>query len=107
LSYVQHQGRYLFPALVPLALAAGIAWEQLTLPRPARITAAMVLLVAVLIAAVGNRWTAVMWAGAAGLVGLNSLLHRRIRWLLPVTASAGLALLSGASVFWYVLPWLR
>jgi 4-amino-4-deoxy-L-arabinose transferase-like glycosyltransferase len=106
LSYVQHQGRYLFPALIPLALAAGIAWEQLTLPRPARLTAAVMPLVAALAAAVGNRWAAVMWAGAAVLVGLSSLLPRRLRWLLPATASAGLALLSGAGVFWYVLPWL-
>jgi 4-amino-4-deoxy-L-arabinose transferase-like glycosyltransferase len=107
LSYVQHQGRYLFPALVALALAAGVAWEQLTHSGPARATAVMLLLVAVLTAVAGNRSAAIVWAGAAGILWVYSLLPPRGRWLLPAAASAGLALLSGASVFIYVLPWLK
>ncbi len=107
LRYVQHQGRYLYPALVPLALGAGVAWEQLTHPGPARVTAAVLLLVGAVTAMVGNRSAAVVWAGAAGILWAKSLLPGRRRWLLPAAASAGLALLSGAGVFLYVVPWLK
>jgi 4-amino-4-deoxy-L-arabinose transferase-like glycosyltransferase len=45
-SYVQHQGRYLFPALVPIVAAAGLGLDRLAqlLPRPLRPLAAAAVL---------------------------------------------------------------
>jgi 4-amino-4-deoxy-L-arabinose transferase-like glycosyltransferase len=107
LSYVQHQGRYLYPALIPLALASGVAWEQLTQSGAASATAPLLLVVGVAAAVMANRWAAVLWGCAAVVVWGSSLLPDRRRWLLPAAASFGLALLSAASVFLYVLPWLE
>jgi 4-amino-4-deoxy-L-arabinose transferase-like glycosyltransferase len=43
LTFVQHQGRYLFPALIPLGVATALGLGQLTglLPRQARVWAAL------------------------------------------------------------------
>jgi glucan phosphoethanolaminetransferase (alkaline phosphatase superfamily) len=45
LTFVQHQGRYLFPALIPLATAAALGLDTLAtlLPRPLRILAVVAL----------------------------------------------------------------
>lgn len=107
LSYVQHQGRYLFPALIPLGLAAGLAWEELIAVRTARVTAGVSLLVAIGMVAMGNRFFAVLWVGAAGLLWINSLFPGRVRWLLPAIVGIGLAALSLASLFLFVVPWLN
>ncbi len=39
-QFVQHQGRYLFTALIPLALAFAVGWETATAPRAGRYLAA-------------------------------------------------------------------
>lgn len=106
LSYVQHQGRYLFPALVPLGLAAGLAWEELIAVRTARVTAGVALLVALGMVAMGNRFPALLSVGAAGLLWTNSRLPSRVRWLLPTIVVIGLAVLSLASLFLFIVPWL-
>ena len=47
LKFVQHQGRYLFSALVPLGLAASFGLHELLRPRTARPLAAVLLLATV------------------------------------------------------------
>ena len=106
LSFVQHQGRYLFPALIPLGLAAGVGWEKLTQARTARIAATALVPIAILLTATGYRFAACWCIGVAGLLWLNSLLPVRIRWLLVTAVAGGLALLSGGSLFLFVIPWL-
>ena len=106
LSFVQHQGRYLFPALIPLGLAAGVGWEKLTQARIARIAATALVPIAILLTATGYRFAACWCIGVAGLLWLNSLLPVRIRWLLVTAVAGGLALLSGGSLFLFVIPWL-
>jgi hypothetical protein len=44
LTFVQHQGRYLFPALIPIGIGVAIAWMMLILPLVGRWPAARVLL---------------------------------------------------------------
>ena len=106
-SFVQHQGRYLYPALIPLGLAAGIAWEHLAYDRTAQGVAGLCLLVSIGLLATGQRFFALLVAGAAGLLWLNSRLSIRFRWLLPALASAGLAGLALLSLFLFVIPWLN
>lgn len=106
LSFVQHQGRYLYPALIPLGLAAGIAWEHLAYDRTARGVAVLCLVFSFGAFATGQRFLALIVAGAAGLLWLNSKLSIRFRWLLPALASAGLAGLALVSLFLFVIPWL-
>ncbi|NOR82746.1 MAG: hypothetical protein GQ526_04560, partial [Ardenticatenales bacterium] len=106
LSFVQHQGRYLFPALIPLGLAAGVGWEKLTQARTARIAAATLVSIAILLTATGCRFAGGWCIAVAGLLWLNSLLPIRIRWLMITVVAGGLALLSGGSLFLFVIPWL-
>ncbi len=106
LSFVQHQGRYLFPALIPLGLAAGVGWEKLTQARTARIAAAALVPIAILLTATGNRFTGGWCIAVAGLLWLNSLLPVGRRWLLIAAVAGWLALLGVGSLFLFVIPWL-
>ncbi len=49
-QFVQHQGRYLFTALIPLALAFAAGWETATTPRAGRYLAAALGIFAVALA---------------------------------------------------------
>ncbi len=54
LTFVQHQGRYLFPALIPIGISVAIAWTMLIMPVASRWQAARVLLpIALAIALIG------------------------------------------------------
>jgi hypothetical protein len=44
LTFVQHQGRYLFPALIPIALAVALSWTTLLQPITRRWPPAVYLL---------------------------------------------------------------
>jgi len=52
-QFVQHQGRYLFTALIPIALAFAMGWEAATAPRAGRIVAAALVIFAAALAAWG------------------------------------------------------
>jgi hypothetical protein len=54
LTFVQHQGRYLFPALLPIGVAFALGWQGLNRPRGS--AAAAVLTVVVAIGLVGSGW---------------------------------------------------
>ena len=81
MQFVQHQGRYLFTALIPIAIAFGLGWEEALRPLNSRRLAAGVVLLAMGLVA---------WGLASG-VGLP-------KWPLTLTlaAAAGLA----------IRPWL-
>ncbi|MGH2537260.1 MAG: DUF2142 domain-containing protein [Candidatus Promineifilaceae bacterium] len=66
LTFVQHQGRYLFPALIPVALAVAAGWDRLLAPL-----------------ALGRPGWYAFWAGglALGLAGLDLL--ALYRFILP------------------------
>jgi hypothetical protein len=80
LTFVQHQGRYLFPALIPLALGAALGLEWLLAPRHAR-------------------WTAVGLAGVGGLLVAWGLARGDLP-LIPVGAACGLTTLFGVATLW-------
>jgi hypothetical protein len=106
-SFVQHQGRYLFTALVPIGLAAGVAWEFLAYDRAARWVALLFLVGSVVALITGSQFFAVIIAGAAGVVWLNNRLDPRYRWFLPMIVNLGLAGFALASLFLFVIPWLN
>jgi hypothetical protein len=115
LKFVQFQGRYLFPALIPLGLfftlglskafspgrawwlagglAVAVGWVGLVSPGSAGLNKWALLITGLsLAAAVGRAWLASRWLIPAG-------------WLLTLVY-AGLALLALISPFWYVIPYL-
>ena len=107
LSFVQHQGRYLFPALLPIALSLSAGLVGLAQPGASRLAAALAAgaLCLSLIAA-PDRWTLLLWAAA---IVLLALLPRLQRWhaLLYRGVFAGLAGLCLVSLFWFIAPQLR
>ncbi|MDW8269454.1 MAG: hypothetical protein RMN24_09840, partial [Anaerolineae bacterium] len=56
LTFVQHQGRYLFPALLPLAIAFALGWQGLHTPRGSLAGAVLAA-----VAGAGLLWTG--WRG--------------------------------------------
>jgi 4-amino-4-deoxy-L-arabinose transferase-like glycosyltransferase len=70
LTFVQHQGRYLFPALIPIGIGVAIAWTMLILP-------------------VSNRWPAARFLLplflAIALIGLDLL--ALFRFIIPALSS--------------------
>jgi hypothetical protein len=104
LTFVQHQGRYLFPALIPLALAAGAGLAELARPRVARLAAAVLVVAGLACLAAGYLTLATFSVAAATAVWLNSALPPRHRWILAAGIVFGLAGLALASLFLFVIP---
>lgn len=77
-QFVQHQGRYLFTALIPIALAFGVGWETVLRPRVGRRLAGGLVLLAFGLAAWGL-------IGGAGLP----------KWPLAINLAAAMALAIG------------
>ena len=111
-TFVQHQGRYLFPALIPLALGAALGLEWLLSPRVARWTAAALGGAGALLALWGlvrgdlpivPTGTAF---GLAILFGLAALLPRRGRGLVLAALAAGLVVLDLYCLFGAIIPTL-
>ncbi|MGQ9715347.1 MAG: DUF2142 domain-containing protein [Anaerolineae bacterium] len=94
-EFVQHQGRYLFPALVPLGLAFACGWQELERPPAARVTAAGLALVAAglgvwsLAQGALDKWALALYGGGAAGMAILS-------WLPPWARRAALWLLFGA-----------
>lgn len=135
-TFVQHQGRYLFPALIPLALMAALGLEWLLSPSVARWTAiglagaGGVWVVWRLLlswrAASGGLWpgVSVAWVawhmflgegtlllastalGLAVLFGLAVLLPRWGRWLGLMALAGGLVALDLYALFGAIVPTL-
>ena len=109
-TFVQHQGRYLFPALMPIGLAFALGWREALRPRMTRWLAALLGFLALALAAVGlvtGDWP--MWSlvfSAAGALGLfiRPWLPRRLDSLLFALPFIGLAVLDLVSLFVFIVP---
>ena len=83
-TFVQHQGRYLFPALPLLALGAALSWRSLMQPKLAVGTSLALLVVAVALGIAGlirddmPVWPLAM-LGTAGII-LPMLAFAQLRW---------------------------
>jgi 4-amino-4-deoxy-L-arabinose transferase-like glycosyltransferase len=105
-TFVQFQGRYLFPGLIPLGLLVVIGWRAVLTRRYALLAAATGLGVTALALAGGslNRWTLGIGGGASVVLALRRWLPPTWDawwWMLPLVGLAGLA---GYSLFAYVVP---
>jgi 4-amino-4-deoxy-L-arabinose transferase-like glycosyltransferase len=111
-TFVQHQGRYLFPALVPMGAGVALSLDWLLSRRVARWTGAA-------LGGIGGLW--VLWGlmrrdlvlvptatalGLAAASGLAALGPRRGRWLALAALGAGLVALDIYCLFGAIVPTL-
>lgn len=115
LTFVQFQGRYLFPALIPLGLFCSLGLAEAVSPRWAwRLAGGLGialawLVVSALLTGNGDKWALLLVGLAFALATGRAWLARR--WLIPagwllMLCYGGLAGLAALSPFWFVLPYL-
>ncbi len=117
ITFLQHQGRYLFTALIPIAIFLAAGWEQALAPRTAAIVAGVLLTWAVALAAWGLWFASLPAAGApkwplaltvavaVGLVAASLLGERWRRWAYAAPF-ASLPLASLYALFGAIIPQL-
>ena len=112
-TFVQHQGRYLFPALPVWGLAFALGWRQALQPRVSRWGSAFFLALAALYVGEGlgsgdvNRWATAMTGAVAIALGVNAwaLPAWLGRWIVPLVY-LGLAALDLLALWGFILPQL-
>jgi len=110
-QFLQHQGRYLFTALIPLAIFFSLGWEGVLRPGAGRILAAALAVLGFGLAAWGwlagsglPKWPlAITAAFAAGLLILDFGLRRVER---RAAAATGEAYASGFHLLAFALPFV-
>ena len=111
-KFVQHQGRYLFPALGPIGLAAALGLREMLRPRTARLLASVLLVGAVSLAAYGVLCNHVATWGLALLIA-GAVFLACLAWLPRSSRLAPPALyLSFLALDWlclsvYIVPYLQ
>lgn len=97
LTFLQHQGRYLFTALIPIAVFLAAWWERALMPAVARAVVSIAL-----------AWAAVMAAWGLGIGALPEIGAPKWPLALTFALAVGLAIASALPLRWrrwaYVLP---
>ena len=112
LTFVQHQGRYLFPALPLLALGAALGWRRLLEPRLAVVTSGVVLVVAAgvgvagLLAGDASVWLVAMLGAAIIGVPAMAFVPERYHPLLGGVALASFVAVDLWCLFGFIVPML-
>jgi len=112
LTFVQHQGRYLFPALPLLALMAAFGLERLAERKLAAITALALLAVAVVVGVAGllggdlPLWTLALLGAALVTAPTVAAVPSRWRWLVTLGLLIALAALNVWCLFGFIVPQL-
>jgi hypothetical protein len=113
LKFVQHQGRYLFPALVPLGLAFALGLREILARDNAKAVALLFLAGVLLLAAKGlvtgdfNKLSILLLGGAAVAFGIKALLPEKYDdWVfaLPYLGLWGLDLIC---LFKFIVPYFQ
>lgn len=111
LTFVQHQGRYLFPALIPIGLAFALGLREVLTRYNARVVALLFLAGVLILAAKGlvtgdfNELIISLLGGAAIAFGIKALLPERYDdWVfaLPYLGLLGLDLVC---LFKFIIPY--
>ncbi|MGD8597940.1 MAG: glycosyltransferase family 39 protein [Anaerolineae bacterium] len=108
-QFVQHQGRYLFTALVPLSLAAALGWREALRRERALLLAALLLVLAVLLGIAGllPNWLLLMLGAVAVAFGVRHILPPALDALVGSIPYVLLILADLASLFLFILPQLN
>ncbi len=113
LTFVQHQGRYLFPALAAAAPAWAIGFLETLKPAVSRKMALAFLLMAFLLGAVDmllpptHRWATAFALAFAAAYGVRSFLPRALEPVIQALPYLLLWMLDLYALFAFVLPQLR
>jgi 4-amino-4-deoxy-L-arabinose transferase-like glycosyltransferase len=107
-QFVQHQGRYLFTALVPIGLAVALGWrEALRRERAWPIAAILVVgAVALRLAGLIPNWPLLMLVATAVALGVRRFLPHQLDPFIHVCPYLALILLDLASLFFFIVPQL-
>jgi hypothetical protein len=112
LTFVQHQGRYLFTALPFLAILATLGLHRLAERKLALITGGLLLLIVVLLGGLGvlrgdlPLWPMALTLVAAGAVITTGLLPQRLKGMAAAGLLIGLYLLDLWCLFGFIIPQL-
>jgi len=107
-QFVQHQARYLFPALVPISLAVALGWRE-ALRRNRALWMASLLAVGIAILGLAGAlslWPLLMLAGAAAALVVRRFLPAGWDPIVHACPYAILVLLDMASLFLFIVPQL-
>jgi 4-amino-4-deoxy-L-arabinose transferase-like glycosyltransferase len=112
LNFYQAQGRYLFPALIPLGLAWIIGLDNL-LSRKNALVIGIVLALATAIGGIrwiagvcADKWRVLITGAGAGYLGACWLLPERSKEWLMAAITAPLFLICAVSPFLFIVPYL-
>jgi 4-amino-4-deoxy-L-arabinose transferase-like glycosyltransferase len=112
-QFVQHQGRYLFTALVPLGLAVALGWREALgrdqawpLAALFLIGAAVLLLADLLQADLLSKWPLLMLLVTAVALAVRRFLPTRLDPVIHAFPYILLILIDLASLFFFILPQL-
>jgi hypothetical protein len=112
-KFVQHQGRYLFPALIPLGLFFALGLREVLAKERAKIIAALCLLALSFLAAKGlltndfNKWSMALLGGTALAFGLKTLLPERYDGFVFALPYLGLFALDAICLFGFIVPYFH
>ena len=112
-QFVQHQGRYLFPALVPLGLFFALGLREILSRERAKIVAILALAGLFLLAAKGlltsdfNKWSMALLGGTALAFGLKTLLPERYDDFAFALPYLSLFALDAICLFGFIVPYFR
>jgi 4-amino-4-deoxy-L-arabinose transferase-like glycosyltransferase len=113
IKFVQHQGRYLFSALGPLALAATFGLRELLRPRLARLLAAALVLASLALLIQGVvvddvfAWGMLVLLAAAVFLASAGWFLTGHTWLLAVMLYVAALALDWICLFGFIIPALR
>jgi 4-amino-4-deoxy-L-arabinose transferase-like glycosyltransferase len=107
-TFLQHQGRYLFRALLPVGLAVALGWRETLCRNLVLPLAGLLVLGAVLLRIAGllPNWPLLMVIVVAIGLGARYLLPRRFDPLAHATPYLALIVLDLASLFLFIVPQL-
>jgi hypothetical protein len=113
LQFVQHQGRYLFTALIPIAIFFSLGWEGALRPRVSRWLAAILVVFGMALVAWGllaghglPKWPLAIAAAFVGALVAASCLPDRLRRLAYAVPFALLPVLALYALFGAIVPQL-
>ncbi len=110
IKFVQHQGRYLFPALGPMAVAVALGIMELVKRQVARPLALLLLLAAALGAVLGAvtgdlaGWMILLLVAAAVWLMVTAWLPGRWRWLPLAALYLGFLVLNPILLYRFIVP---